>query len=322
MRDVLAAETWTAVVIGLSSALIGALALVLSAPLQHLLSRRSLEHKLRSEYEFEQRKELRKLIGRYHGRLVEAADAWGHRMTNLYDHHDAGRMAASGGDGTVDYYFGTTLHRFLTLAALGRQFEAEAFYLDARIAEKADLDFLKYVKAFRWVMTDLDVTQGLQYDPWGGRDHFLTDRYRGLCDAFAPDGELPSLAEFESRVGLDPSLEAAVAFFDGLRADEDRLRWDRLVAHHVLVMSFLNLAGYDMQRSSPEDLVRAVRELRNPLIGANLASALRPLGLEHEVNARRLREALSSRPEVAAITEPLAPAPGSLDPDPRGSALP
>lgn len=312
----LASQVWITVAVGLASALIGALGLLLSAPLQHRLSRRSLEHKLQSEYEYEQRKELRKLIGRYHGRLVEAADAWRNRMDNLYDHQAEGRLAVDGNYSEPEYYFGTTVYRFMTLAALARQFESEAFYLDARIAEKADLDFLKYVKAFRWMMTDLALIRGIHYEAWEARDHFLNDRYRGLCDAFAREGELPTLAEFESRAGRDAALDPALCFFDGLRADEDRLRWDRLVAHHLLVMAFLNRAGYDMQHSDDADLARAVGQLRNPQVGANLVHVIDELGLSGEVNAQRVQETLRARSDVAARLGPSAAATADVQPVP------
>jgi hypothetical protein len=289
--------------ISLLSTLIAAIALVLSTPLQYVFTRRALEHKLKSEYEYEQRKELRTLTGRFHGRLVEAADAWRNRMHNLYDHQAEGRMAVHGDYTEPDYYFGTTVYRFMTLASLARQFEAEAFTLDARIAEKSDLDVLKYVKAFRWIMTDLELIRGLEYEAWEARDHFLNDRYRGLCDAFAVKGVLPSLAEFESRAGREPALEPVLCFFDGLRAEEERLRWDRLVAHHVLVMGFLNLAGYDMQHSSEKDLARAVGELRNPQVGANLVVAIDKLGLAAEPNAVRVQAALRARPDVNALLD-------------------
>jgi hypothetical protein len=294
-------QTVVTVGVTLISAGAGALA-ALAAPLvQSRLSRKTLEHQLQAEYEYEQRKELRKLIGRYHGRLVEAADTWRNRMTNLYDHQAgeaARRMTVDGAFSEPDYYFGTTVYRFMSLASLARQFEAEAFYLDARIAEKSDLDFLKYVKAFRWIMTDLELIRGLDYQAWEARDHFLNDRYRGLCDAFAPESRLPSLAEFEAGAGRDPALEPVLCFFDGLRADEARLRWDRLVAHHLLVMGFLNLAGYDMQHSSDADIARAVGEFRNPQVAANLVRAIDHLGLGGEENAVRIKAALQARPEV------------------------
>jgi hypothetical protein len=316
MSVVLLSQAWTSVLVGVVTAIVAAVAVVVATPLQYVFSRRALEHKLQSEYEYEQRKELRQLIGRYHGRLVEAADAWRNRMNNLYDHQASGHMAVHGSFTEPDYYFGTSVYRFMTLAALARRFEAEAFYLDARIADRADLDILKYAKAFRWIMTDLALVQSLEYDAWGAPDHFLNDRYRGLCDAFAPGDGLPSLAEFEARSGHEPQLEPVLCFFDGLQADEDRLRWDRLVAHHLLVSGFLNLAGYDMQHSDDEYLAKVVGQFRQPRIAANLVAAIDKLGLGGEANAARIQSALRARPEVGALLAASEPASVAKEPLP------
>jgi hypothetical protein len=57
---------------------------ILATPLRYLLDKRLLKHRLRAEYEQEQRKALRQLIGRYVARMVEAGEALDHRMENLY----------------------------------------------------------------------------------------------------------------------------------------------------------------------------------------------------------------------------------------------
>ena len=292
--------------IPLVSAGLGALAVLVTPYLQSFLSKRTLEHRLEAEYRYEQRKEIRKLIGLFHGRLVEAADAWRNRMNNQYDHQEGEapqKMTAGGTYAYADEYFRTSVYRFMSLAALARQFEAKAFYLDARIAEASDLVVLKYVKAFRWIMTDLALIRGLDYEAWSARDHFLNDRYRGLCDAFAPKDELPSLADFEARAGREPALEPVLCFFDGLRRDEERLRWDRLVAHHLLVMGFLSGAGYDMQHADDDEIARAVGELRHPEIGANLVRSIDRLGLGDEPNAVRIKTALRARRDVGALLD-------------------
>src|SRR5439155_5054631 len=147
---------------------------LLATPVRYFVDKRALQHQLRSQYEHDQRKQLKELIGRYHGRLVEAADAWHNRMNNLYKYDGEGRLDAGGRYGELEYYFGTTVYRFVALCSLARRFEAEAFFFDARIAERADLDFIKFAKAFRWLMTDLELVDGIPYDGWQARDHFLT----------------------------------------------------------------------------------------------------------------------------------------------------
>lgn len=294
-------------VVAVLSAATAFLTTILSTPVRYFLDKRALQHKLRTEYEYEQRRELRELIGRYHGRLVDAADSWHNRMENIYKHESEGRLDVHGAYERPDYYFTTTVYRFLAFSSLARAFEGESFFIDARIAEKNDLDFVRFVRAFRWLMTDLGLIEGLEYEPWLARDHFLTDRFRVVCDSCIVDGKPMSLTELEQRAGKDADLQPALEFFDGLRADEDRLRWDRLVALHLAVMAFLNLVGYDMQRSSDEDFARVAGQFRNPEVRRNLAAAVERLGLSANDEGRRLALALD-KPAAAGSQRGSVPA--------------
>lgn len=265
---------------------------IVSSPLRYKIEKRALEHKLKAEYEYEQRRELRQLIGRHQGRMLEAAEAWNNRMNNLYDHEAEGRLEVQGRYDEPNYYLWSTAYRFLTLCSLARQFEAQAFYIDVRIAQQSDLDFVKFAKAFRWLMTDLALVEGLEYEPWEGTDHFYNDRFRGICDSFRKEDDVLSLADFEEQAPTDPNLRQVLAFFDGLQAAEPRLRWDRLVALHLFVMAFLNAFGYDMQYSSDADLARAVDRLVTPEVRRNLVAAVTKLGLAQNVEAQRVVNAL------------------------------
>jgi hypothetical protein len=295
MRQVILAVAWSnPTVVAAMSAGVAFLTTILSTPVRYFLDKRSLVHKLRTEYEYEQRRELRELIGRYHGRLVDVADAWHNRMENLYKHQAERRLDARGHYEDPEYYFSTTVYRFLALASLARRFEAEAFFIDARIAEQTDLDFVRFVKAFRWLMTDLGLIEGLEYEPWLARDHFLTDRFRVICDSCLADGNVFSLTDFEQRAGSDPVLEPAFQFFDGLCADEPRLRWDRLVSLHLAVMAFLNVVGYEMQHSSDGAFARVAGHIHHDQIRRNLLGAIEMLGLTANPEGQRLAGLLAT----------------------------
>jgi hypothetical protein len=264
---------------------------IVSTPLRYFIDKRALQHKLDAEYEYEQRKELRRLIGRYHGRILEAADAWHHRMRNLYKHEHEGWLDVDGDYANAGYYFRSTVYRFLVLSSLARRFEAEAFFIDARIAEARDLDFVKFVKAIRWITTDLDLVAGLPHEPNGAEDHFFADEWRQICDSFTAEGEPIEASVFDTRVA-EGDFVRVLRFFDGLNADEPRLRWDRLVALHLLVIAFRSAIGYEMQRATDGDYGSAARRLRNPVVGTNLVRGLPLLGLAQHSEASRIRNAL------------------------------
>ena len=297
--------------VGAIAAVVGALAgvieSVLATPLRYWIDKRALRHRLETEYEFEERRKLRQLIGSYHGRMLEHGDDWSRRMKNIYERVEAGdlKLDAGGNYAELDYYLRTTAYRFLSLCAIARQFETEAFYIDARIAEARDLEFLKFVKALRWAMTDLELVEGVVTQG----DNFFNDELRMLCDlCLNPTGKVITLTEFSSRAASESDFGLVLRYFDGLRPDEQRLRWDRLVAFHLIVMAFVNSIGYDMQQADDERFARTAGQLRNRRVAENLAKAIPRLGLGASPEAQRIVRALpgdlggtsSTAPEAVA----------------------
>jgi hypothetical protein len=136
---------------------------------------------LYATYRLDQKKELRRLIGRYHGRMLEAAIDWDRRMHQLYEPKGTDYMAPGEKNryNHNEYLYLSVVFRFLSLLGIARKFESEAFYIDSRIARHKDFDFLRYAKSFLWVMTDSKLTPE---DDMPGLDHFRNDEFRPLLD--------------------------------------------------------------------------------------------------------------------------------------------
>lgn len=135
---------------------------------------------LYATYKLDQKKELRRLIGRYHGRMLEAAIDWDRRMQQLYKPKGTDYMAPGKNRyNHEEYLYLSVVFRFLSLLGIARKFESEAFYIDSRIARHKDFDFLRYAKSFLWVMTDSKLTPE---DDMPGLDHFRNDEFRPLLD--------------------------------------------------------------------------------------------------------------------------------------------
>ena len=161
------------------------------------------------------------------------------------------------------YYFHSFVHRFLAVGALMRQFEKEAIYVDARIAESNDFLFLKYLTAMHWCLTDIALFQGLAYDSFDETDHFFSDAFRGYCDICVKDGRVVQFNEFVDLVQDDRSLDPVLRFFDSLSREEERFRWDRLVAFHLLIVAFVNSFGYREQRTSKAKIMKIAKQIKN-----------------------------------------------------------
>lgn len=89
----------------LIAAVVAFLTAVATSPLTFLVQRALLRQKAKTDYEFEQRRELRSLIGRYHGRMLEAADSFQHRLFNLYVNVGEGWLNVKGDYRPEQFYF-------------------------------------------------------------------------------------------------------------------------------------------------------------------------------------------------------------------------
>jgi hypothetical protein len=262
------------------------------------LDRRAHRQARQVDYEFEQRKALQTLIGRHHGRLLDAATSWHYRMSNIYANAERGWLSVEGDYKRPGYYFRSTVFRFLALEAQAHAFEREQIFIDARVVESHDLDFVKFVKALHWVLSDAALFAGLEYDAYMSDDHIFSDRVRALAEAFLQeDGTVPSFRTFESYLRSDETqsrmdeLAPAFEFLDGASASEPRLRWDRLVCLHLLAIAFTRCFGYEWVKPSQGDIRNAVDRIQHPLVAANLINWLPRLGLAgHPALTETVRE--------------------------------
>ena len=161
--------------------------------------------KLLTQSRHDERRKLRELIDRFHGRLLEAAIDWDRRMHQLYDSNLAPEDWPNARKGMTEvayflsdpdhhgqpatyihgklldqeqYLFRSYVLRFLALCGFARRFEREAFYINAQAARPSDFQFLKYTKAFIWAMRNSD----LHDDVVPSKDHFPNDEFRPILE--------------------------------------------------------------------------------------------------------------------------------------------
>lgn len=268
---------------------VAAVSAIVSAAVSYLFKRRETRHAAEVEYEYEQRKKLIELIGRHHGRLLNAANSMNFRMWNLYTNHDKNWLDANGNYADpAFYYFRSTVYRFLNVCALVRVLETEAVMLDARIAPEKDFVFLNYVAAFHWVMTDTALMDGLPYDDFKQTDHFFSDHLRQYCDLCLYEGTFINQQKFSALLDGPSNLDPVLHFFDGLKRDEPRLRWDRLVAFHLLIMAFINSFGYERQYSNDDHFARAAMQICNPRVLENLINWIPRHDLDRDRETKKI----------------------------------
>jgi hypothetical protein len=313
----------------------GAVGAATAAAVNFAKELRFAEAALGLQHRHEERKKLHELQSRYKGRVLEAALDWDRRMSQIYE--GAYRWLDPPDEERLDrreYYYHSVVFRFLQLAAIARRFEAEAFYIDAGIAQRSDFDLLRYAKAFLWASIYAELTPD---DAMPGADHFRSDAFRPLLDlAYSTptteDGAaiLPETRSRDNELIFDlarcmamlrrgedidrkDEIDELLAFFDGVSPDDYddkrqryRRRWDRLVVLHLFVLAFIDACGYGWQRNELETRTElAVEMLLHPdTIQQELAAWLPRLGLDKQAGLERIGRHLARAAAGSAADSP------------------
>lgn len=252
--------------------------------------------KLSAEYSHEQRKKIRELTGKYHGRILRSCVSLNHRIWNLFKNEQNGWLDANGRYRTnAGYYLISFAHRFLYLVCLIRQFEKEAIFLDSRYTKKDDFIFMHYLEIINWAMTDVSLFKGIEYDSTLQYDHFFSDRLRSYAEMCLKNEEFINIEEFEKIIREDSSFDQILKFFDGLKSGENRLRWDRLLVVHLFLVTFINKFGYKPQKTTSSQISTIVFKIENIQIIENLRFWMNRFGISKEKEIKLLDKELKKR---------------------------
>lgn len=261
-----------AVAAAIVAAIVSVATTVLSSPLRIWIERHLLRDKLSVEYLNDERKKFRSLVGKYHGRILEAGQDLNFRLWNIHHNAAKGWLRVTRYDGDA-YYFNTTIYRFLNFLYYLRRYQKDAVYLDARTADEADFLFRVYVKAFFWILTDARIFENLEYDPTYATAHFLSDLLKRTCDQCGVQTD-PNMfvdhIEFEKRILSNMDHRFILEFFNDLQSSKQPLRWDRLAVFHTLLLCFLNRFGYATDRSSDKQMKEILAGVRNAEVIRNV----------------------------------------------------
>ncbi|HEV2357696.1 MAG TPA: hypothetical protein VGZ23_08830 [bacterium] len=139
------------------------------------------------------------------------------------------------------------------------------------------------------------------YDDTYAHDHIFKDTLRTARDQCWSDGGFVSLEGFMKFNGKIRSLKQVFELFDGLSYGVERLRWDRLVAFHLVLMAFINTFGYDMQRSNQAQFTEIAPKFRHHDVLGSLVIWIPKLGLGQHREVAKITcaaHALGIRPKT------------------------
>ena len=222
---------------------------------KNIIETRVLQSKLETEHKFDQQKKIKEALAKYKVHLMTACEDFNHRMWNFSNKYQEEWLNVNNDYLTHHYYFHSFVYRHLAIFAWIKKIQKEMIYLDTTIAEKEDLEFVKFLSIFPRLFCDLTFIEGINADGNKTEDHFYRNEFDLFADCLITETGIKSYSEYlEDLKNIIPNIEKLYLFFDSLSPIEDRKRWDRLHFFHLTVILFLNNYGYDFQKTNKDKL--------------------------------------------------------------------
>ncbi|MFD0862550.1 hypothetical protein ACFQ1M_10060 [Sungkyunkwania multivorans] len=220
----------------------------------------SLTHKMKKEFEFEQRKKLKEEIAKNKTHFLNSIESLNHRMWNFSQNVDKNwhKISKEKWFETDDqYYINSFVYRFLCFLHWTLKTEKDTISVDTTIADKEDVLYLKWVKTFKDIFTDADLLQELNYDNTKNTNHFYKNDLIGYSKWVVFNHAVIDFDEFETKLQYNyEPLEKVIEYFTQIEGTNDDKNLNVLRCYHLLAIQFLNDYGHDYQKTDDKKIKR------------------------------------------------------------------
>ncbi|WP_143148035.1 hypothetical protein [Algibacter luteus] len=231
-----------------------------------IYERYTLNFRLKKEFEFEQKKKLKEEIAQNKMKLLNSAEELNHRLWNFSQHvgENWHKVTANDLNTNEHYYLKSFVYRFLKFLYWNIQTEKDTISIDTTIAKKDDILFLKYIKTFKDIFTDVDLLAELNYNKAHNTNHFFKNNLADYCILVTQGGEVLSFENFKEIMDREyQSLEKVINYFSTIQDSDDDKNLNVLRVCHLLLIQFLNTFGHDYQKTD-EEKIKRITELYKP----------------------------------------------------------
>lgn len=258
---------------------------------KNFIDTRVLSSKLETEHRFDQRKKIKEVLAKHKVHLLSAAENLNHRMWNFAKNHSEDWINVEGNFLTEQYYIHSFAYRILCLFTWINQVQKDMIYLDTTIAQKQDLEFIKFLKIFPQIFCDLTFIEGQNANGNYAVDHFFRNNFDELSKCLQGENGIKSYDVFIKDLSQpNKNLIKLLEFLDGISPSENRKRWDRLHCLNITLIVFLNNYGYDFQKTNTAKIeeVLTIPKISNSL--KNYFNLLREYNLHTNKEVKKIEK--------------------------------
>ncbi|PKA23522.1 hypothetical protein CH381_25420 [Leptospira sp. mixed culture ATI2-C-A1] len=232
--------------------------------LRLFFERFSWKTKLKTDYEFNQRRKIKEKISNSKNPLLKAAEELNYRLWNFNQHIDENwhSLKKNKWKSNQNYYLKSFVYRFLVFYYWILEAELSIYHLDSMHADKYDKKYMLYLKTLKHIIADKDLLQELDYKTNDFENHFYKDNiplYTKYCKN--KNGEVIEFSDFSSKVNKDlKQIEKVFLFISSIENKATNKNYNIIVSLHLVLMRFLNEFGLDYQKTSKSKIKKLIKK--------------------------------------------------------------
>lgn len=217
--------------------------------------RYSLSHRLKKEYSFEQKKKLKDEIAKTKISVLNAAEEFNYRMWNFNQNinKEYHQIKKENWFKTKQYYLNSFIYRFLLLVHFCIKIEEEAGSIDSTVADKEDLQYLKYIKSLKNIFCEINLLKELNYSLDDESKHFFRNELKTFSSRLIKEEKPMEFDEFCKVLENEyENFDKVIEYFSTIENRDTDEVLNTLRCVHMVIISFLNDFGHSYQHTDKQ----------------------------------------------------------------------
>ena len=228
-----------------------------------IYDRYSLSFKLKWEFQFEQKKSIKQEIAKTKTPLLNVSEELNYRLWNFIPNINENWHSIEEKKWIDEkhYYLRSFVYRLISFIFWILETEKSLTYFDSTIADKKDLDYIKYIKTFKNIFCDILLLKDLDYPNDATTNHFYKNDLPRYADYIrGENGEAIDFESFHNKLKDDYSkIKKVFLYINEIENEPENENLNVLRCFHLLLIKFLNEYGHDYQqtdKSKTENLIK------------------------------------------------------------------
>ena len=242
-----------AIIAAIISAVVSIITVFLKGGIDWIREDRHLRYKLKKEYTFKQRMQIKESLAKSKTPLIKSAEELNYRLWDFSDHIDEKWHSMNNDQQIRDRYWGYYLksfvYRLLCFFYWIDRAEKDIYDFDFSVADESDQVYVKYVKTLENFFCEKLLIRKLILDDSDFKHHFLKNNISIFLSYIQnSDNEILPYDQFIAKLESGyTDISYVIDYIKEIKNDKNDPKFNIIMSFHLFLMLFLNKYGLDYQ---------------------------------------------------------------------------